>query len=1084
MIAEKKTTKPATPRNLAPTLIRASAGSGKTYQLSNRYLALLQQGIAPERILAVTFTRKAAGEIFDRIVLRLAQAADSEARCAELAAAIESPQLSREECRELLVRVTRSLHRLRIGTLDSFFNKIAGACSMELGLPLGWRIVEEMVDLRLRDEAIAASLADSSQRPIRTLLNLLAKGDAVRSISQMVRDTVEHSYAVVRDTAPEVWNKLPKQKGLTQREGEDYRERLEAIKIDHKSIMREIDKDIRYLDEFDLLSFVQHGICKKLLEGSTNYFGRELDAETIEVYEAFLRHARCKLVNAVADQNQATYELLSHFGEHYQRLQQAEGALRFDDLTYLLSRTQTSDDERTNFRLDASIEHLLLDEFQDTSLAQWRVLRPIAQRVAATRGNTFFCVGDTKQAIYGWRGGLSELFDAVVEELPGVQQVPLDTSYRSSPAVIEVVNRVFSQLERHSNMEKYAPALLQWQQQFNLHSTSRTELAGYVTLQTSPRFEGGDEVEEGEDSDRETASDAFFNFAAAQIAAAYANYPGMTIGVLTRTNAAVGKLIYRLRALGVPASEEGGNPLLDSSAVELILALMRLADHPTDLAAAYHLARSPLATHFNLTLENYRRTALLAERLRAELVSDGYGRTIYRWAQLLAPACDSRDRSRLQQLVELAYAWQPQSTLRPGDFLSLVEQQKVSDPTAATVRVMNVHQAKGLEFDIVFLPELDSRSTLLSQTPALVTSRAGLGGEIDCACRYVNESVQQLMPESFQKMFRDHIDQQIGESLCVLYVAMTRAIHALHLIVQAPKENESKLPKTAAALLRATLCSGNASEVGFIFQHGEADWYEREMKRRNPDAKQQGPISPPEPLKRVPSPKIVLAPPPEERRRGLDRESPSNLEGGNRWRIRRALSLTDPHRELAMQRGTVVHAWFEQIHWLDNPLPNDGALLAGLNTIRGLESLSESVRRGWLKDFHAMLGLGDTAAVLTKASYLRMLTQLVHCSGEGCSLEVHNEWPFVVIDGQQILNGRMDRVVFLVQNGRRIAADVLDFKTDATSTAKGERLEDRVEHYRPQLEAYRRTIALQTGLTPERVCSGLLFVGKGKLVRG
>ena len=98
--------------------IRASAGSGKTFQLSNRYLSLLNKGVPPELILAVTFTRKAAGEIFDRILLRLADAAESEAKRAELSKLMRA-ELTAERCQELLCAVTNSLHKLRIGTLDS-----------------------------------------------------------------------------------------------------------------------------------------------------------------------------------------------------------------------------------------------------------------------------------------------------------------------------------------------------------------------------------------------------------------------------------------------------------------------------------------------------------------------------------------------------------------------------------------------------------------------------------------------------------------------------------------------------------------------------------------------------------------------------------------------------------------------------------------------------------------------------------------------------------------------------------------------------------------------------------------------------
>ena len=78
--------------------------------------------------------------------------------------------------------------------------------------------------------------------------------------------------------------------------------------------------------------------------------------------------------------------------------------------------------ERLAFRLDGGIRHVLLDEFQDTSPSQWRVLRSLAQSVTAKGGGSFFCVGDAKQAIYGWRGGVAEIFDALDGELTGSKQ--------------------------------------------------------------------------------------------------------------------------------------------------------------------------------------------------------------------------------------------------------------------------------------------------------------------------------------------------------------------------------------------------------------------------------------------------------------------------------------------------------------------------------------------------------------------------------------------------------------------------------------------------------------------------------------
>ncbi|MGE3777970.1 MAG: UvrD-helicase domain-containing protein, partial [Pirellulaceae bacterium] len=110
-------------RNVSPTrtlrhrVIRASAGTGKTFQLSLRYLQLLLQGVPPEQILATTFTRKAAGEILQRIVVRLAQAALDPLHSDELARFLNMPDLGCDACLAALHHLLRNLHRLRIGTL-------------------------------------------------------------------------------------------------------------------------------------------------------------------------------------------------------------------------------------------------------------------------------------------------------------------------------------------------------------------------------------------------------------------------------------------------------------------------------------------------------------------------------------------------------------------------------------------------------------------------------------------------------------------------------------------------------------------------------------------------------------------------------------------------------------------------------------------------------------------------------------------------------------------------------------------------------------------------------------------------------
>ena len=1045
--------------NFTHVMIRASAGSGKTFQLSNRYLKLLLRGVPPERILAVTFTRKAAGEIFDRILLRLAEAVDNPDKRKEL-----GNDLTSEQCRDLLCEVTRSLHRLRIGTLDSFFAKVAGTCAMEVGLPHGWRIVEPLADQRLHDRAIAESLSGESTARLLTLFHLLTKGEATRGISQLIRDAVNNLYSTYQTTGPADWKKLPRVKGLTQPELAAALNALEGVTFSDQRFNKAVAVDRENILKGAWEDFIAKGLTNKILHGETTYRNMPIGEEVIALYQQLLQQARSVLVNRVADQTEATYDLLAHFDTHYRRLKHLHAALRFDDITNLLARVANADDPRTSFRIDARLDHLLLDEFQDTSLAQWQVLRPLAKRVTARNESTsFFCVGDVKQAIYGWRGGLAELFDAVETELGNLHRASLTTSYRSSPAVIEVVNRVFGQLHRHDNLEKLAEPIQQWQQRFQTHSTAKAALAGYVTLETGPAL-----------NEEEEKNEQFAEFVAERIAEEYRRAPGCSIGVLTRKNEIVRDLIFRLRNRGVPASEEGGNPLVDSAAVDLILSLVRLADHPGDSAALFHVQQSPLAVHFELGGEgNSLRREYLSERLRRKLHDAGYGQAVQEWSQLLSPACDARERTRLQQLVELAFTYQPESTLRPGDFLNFVRETKVSDPTTAAVRVMTVHQAKGLEFDIVFLPELDARLT--GQTPTFVVSRPAAGAPIDCVCRYANENVRELLPTSFQKMFTDSFNDDISEAMCVLYVAITRAVHALHMLIRPLNETEKTHPKTYAGLVRASLCDSTAPNAGVLFTHGQADWYTRTFGHSTVETATNLPVAS--------LPQIQLAPPPVERRRGLQRESPSGMEGGQAARLARMFELVDPDREQAMQRGTAFHAFFEQITWLEDSTPSDEAYLAALRRVPDMARVPLATQQAWLEEFRTALAREEVQGVLRRSTYLKSLPSAITNLARAAEVVVQNEWPFVIVDGSQMLQGRMDRVVFLQAAEETIAADVLDYKTDFISTSPGQTLPDLVEHYRPQIEAYRRTLSQLTHLPPERITAGLVFVSVGKLVR-
>src|SRR5439155_4599844 len=170
--------------------------------------------------------------------------------------------------------------------------------------------------------------------------------------------------------------------------------------------------------------------------------------------------------------------------------------------------------------------------------------------------------------------------------------------------------------------------------------------------------------------------------------------------------------------------------------------------------------------------------------------------------------------------TEVAYAYQPSATLRPRDFVEHVRSIKVTDPSGDLIRVMTIHQAKGLQFDIVVLPELDT--DLLGLEPAIVAGNSDPTEPPDAVCLYRHVNIQHLLPPHLQRLFEQDVERRTHEALCVLYVALTRAIHSLHMLI-AP--TDSAPAKTFSGLLRASLAdNAPAAPDTILYEIADPHW--------------------------------------------------------------------------------------------------------------------------------------------------------------------------------------------------------------------------------------------------------------------
>lgn len=1118
------------PRNAAPhRLIRASAGAGKTYQLATRYLSLLRLGAEPTHILATTFTRKAAGEILGRILNRLAQAVEDDNERSRLDADLRTEPLWRREgsnaalsaaeCQRMLGRVIEALHRVNVSTLDSFFHRITRSFALELDVPLEPILLDDRSSQaqQLRLDAIEAMLGEAAGGPdeadeLDTFIAMLREvhhDQLKRSVTLSIDGLVADLYEVYRDAdALELWSTITAP-GLL--EDEALRAAIDQLAAMEAGLPRTkqgtprtrwrdgFAKDLHAARHGQWDAFIRGGIAGKLAAEETHFDRIPVPDDWLAAYQPLVVHARAAQLDALGKQTRSTYELLAKFDRHFTALRRRHGVLLFSDLSHKLARELPAMGpevmSEVYFRLDGRVNHLLIDEFQDTSFKQWQVLEPMVDEVTAAEAadRSAFIVGDTKQSIYGWRGGCAELFDEVERQLKdrGLTLDALNESFRSSPVVLDAVNRVFGSLSDNAALDADAEATQRWRAQFQAHARAERvgPLAGHVRVMSTPAPDpsaaahetpdGVDGAEAGGDADDATPSAAagtHERFVAQRIAELHRRAPHCRIGVLVRRNKTATALLHELRGLDVDASGEGGHPVTDIPAVTAVLAALTLADHPGDEVAAFHVAHSPVGEMLELRdHRDWRNVREVSMRVRRQLLVEGYAEVLSGWVTRLAPACDARGLSRLERLIQLAerYEQEMAQPLRPGRFVDFAAATSVEEPTAAPVRVMTIHASKGLEFDAVVLPELDA--PLNDRTQVLVDRETPIG-PVRAVYRNPDQHLRSIMP-MVEQAYEQHRQRQRFEDLCTLYVAMTRARQALHIYLRprtATKTGQlGALRKSLASVVREAVRPPDREEdpAGgeLLYEAGVADWMSAadEVNANKNENENENEVhkageadgtdaTAPSVLR------LQLARSGDQPRRSWLAISPSSMEAAGRVR---GADLLDIGSSAARERGTLMHAWMEMIGFLDQPdaVPDDASLIDAAR--RRMPEVSRRYAEAELTALHEMLAKPAVREVLESRG-----ADTLWC-----------ERPFVLRHEGKLMRGTFDRVAVTHDaEGAPVSATLLDFKTDHVPDAA--RRSAAVHRYTPQILAYRTALARVLGLDEPRITAQLVFLGTGEVV--
>lgn len=417
--------------------LKASAGSGKTFALTVRYITLLLLDAKPNEILTLTFTNKAANEMSERIYKTLLTLGDDEAY---LSAIIKESELSKEVIlgkKNLLIKSFTNAN-LTIYTIDKFINSILREFCGYIGISDDFEIKEDDIEslsmkfLQSLDAKQFDSLIDFS----------LYEKKKFNSIFDLFKNLLEKNENIeIVDIDSELIN-VQKEQVLNC----SYKIKEAILNCDVASASAKKAVDF---DSFDEL-FTKTWLSKETLY-EYSYF-KKCSNETLESYFVKVKEEVALYYKLRAGYSLSKlFELYLMFKNFKLSFNKNKNYLEFNDISNLVYELLSTkiDKEFLYFRLDSKFSHILMDEFQDTSLLQYRILEPLIKEVLSgdeSSFKTFFYVGDTKQSIYRFRGGKRELFDFVANTNEALDVEVLNTNYRSCENVINFVNSLFVNL--------------------------------------------------------------------------------------------------------------------------------------------------------------------------------------------------------------------------------------------------------------------------------------------------------------------------------------------------------------------------------------------------------------------------------------------------------------------------------------------------------------------------------------------------------------------------------------------------------------------------------------------------------------
>ncbi len=1084
--------------------VAASAGTGKTKVLADRVLRLMLGGTAPQHILCLTFTKAAAAEMAVRVNRILAEwAIAGEGELSKVLADLtgETPEAGRvDAARRLFARVLDAPGGIRIQTIHSFCQSLLGRFPLEAGVPPHFQVMDERTsaemlraaleslyaEARAGDQALAGAFgtvtAHLSEEGFAELAGKLTAERARLRRALSLAGGSDGAVAALRgrlgvgpeDTEGEILAAAVAEDAL---DGKALRQAAEALDSGTESdISRAVvlrnwlaaghEERVTGFAGYRALYFTQAGDVRKRLatKGALDAWPEVVDTLGVEATRLGAVGERLKAL-VVAEATGALLRLGSALLDHYAREKAARARLDYDDLILsareLLTRPGVA--PWVLFKLDGGIDHILVDEAQDTNPEQWEVIGALAEEFFAGEGarevaRTVFAVGDTKQSIFSFQRADPDAFAAMREhfaaraEGAGRPLVPvaLEVSFRSTGAVLAAVDAVFARDAARAGVALDGRPIR--------HHAHRAGQAGLVEVWPAAEPRDADDpppwtlpvAARPGDSPRArlarliagrihawtrldaTAPGAWLESRGRQV------HPGDVMVLVRRRSAFVEELVRELKERGVPVAGVDRMVLGDQIAVMDLVALGAFLLLPEDDLTLATVLKSPflgLDEDRLFSLAHDREGTLWRElgRRRGEEPAFAHAHDwlaglrarvdFTRPYELFAEVLTRGGRRRLlgrlgpdaaepiDEFLALALEYERSGPPSLQGFLHWLaagrsEVKRELDQGRGTVRIMTVHGAKGLQAPIVFLPD-----TL--QAPRQEEALLWPGDTVIWPPRRAHEEAVSAAARVEARARRD------AEYRRLLYVAMTRAEDRLYVCGW----HISKTPPEGCwyDLVRDGL-DGTAEAVGFDFTGEiEGGWAGHGLRlagAQTADAEDERHPPPVAPAGAA-LPAWAVAPPAAEPApsRPLAPSRPETDEPA----VTSPLAGDDGAR---FRRGIITHQLLEM-------LPDQAPEARAEACRRYLSRAALGLEAAECEDIAA-----ETLAVLAEPAFAPLF-------GPGSRAEV----PVTGAIGDVVISGQIDRLLVTSD-----AVTILDYKTNRPPPAEPGQVG---AHYLRQMAAYR-----------------------------